>query len=141
MKHTVSTYDGRQTVIYTIEQLKRLSSLRNFISSPMPIVLKLPELTPEEQIRWQIRLNRQSLQCGCPEGMFTIFLVEAIYVAYLLVGHSAITIWGSVGIGLGLAFVAGLVGKGTGLLRAQLIYRSMTRHILAEANSRRILVQ
>jgi hypothetical protein len=141
VKHTASTYDGRQTVIYTNEQLKRLSSLRNFISNPMPIVLKLPELTPEERIRWQIRLNRQSLQCGCHEGAFAIFLAEAIYVAYLLAGHSAITIWGSVGIGLGLAFVAGLVGKSVGLLRAQLIYRSMTRQILAVANSRRILVQ
>jgi hypothetical protein len=54
------------------------------------------------------------------EGMFTIFLAEAIYVAYLLIGHSAITIWGSVSIGLGLAFAAGLVGKSIGLLRAQL---------------------
>jgi hypothetical protein len=139
VKYTLSPDDGRQTVIYTIEQFKRLSTLRNLISSPMSIVLKLPELTPEEQIRWQIRLNRQSLQCGCHEGVFASFLAEALYVAYLLLGHSAITIWGSVGIGLGVAFAAGSVGKGMGLLRAHLVYRSMARQMLAVVISRRIL--
>lgn len=86
-----------------------------------PFTLKLHELTPEENVQWEKKLNRLRSDCGCSMGSLFVLVGLTLYAVFLyLVWAKAVHhIWITVGAGVFilLSFAGG--GKAIGILRAR----------------------
>ena len=125
---------ARLVKIRYVTQLEELSEWRMLSRRPTSIILELSDLPREELVRWQILLNQRLSACGCSEGAILLLASTIAYISYLLFTRSQFSSigWNEVGIGFGIIFLASLLGKFLGLIRAQIQLSRLVSKLKAE---------
>ena len=122
---------GPRMVVTEVKQLRALSVWRGVLTGrPVRVALDLTGMSAESLQHWQARLNRYLSSCGCVEGGLSLLSAGGIYGAYVLATATPVS-WRAIGTGVITAVLAGILGKATGVLRAELLLARDRRQLVA----------
>jgi hypothetical protein len=93
----------------------------------------LTSISPDEAIAWKHRLDQYRRDCGCRVGLIVMLSVTVPWIVYSFLSMQGQSWQRSIGTGLLVLFVSGLVGKvlGVGLARIRftLAVRSLRKRV------------
>ena len=124
-----------------ISQLEKITAWRMLtwrVLNPKPPAIKLEfaDIHNEDLAQWQLLINRQLSACGCTEGAILLMVTACGYVIYLIFLREEYTSigWSIIGLGIGISFIAAIIGKLTGLVRSQIQLTRYVRRLKAVMN-------
>lgn len=113
-----------------LAELARVPLYASLAPEP-PLALVLPELDRVESQRWEVRLNREWVACGCRSGEIAAVIAIAGYALAALVGMApeVASLWGHVGRVTLAALIAAAAGKVVGRHRSLVQFRRLVRQL------------
>lgn len=118
--------------ITSLAELRRVTHApvwSSFVHTDAP-TLRLERATDAELRDWQRRLDRYLYACGCTSGAIALIAAVAVVAAIQFVaGVDFGSVLRTVGVWVGVALVAALVGKTAGLAWAQVQRRRLYAEI------------
>jgi hypothetical protein len=106
-------------IVMDVSDLQKLVSLSIIMLASVSVNLQIEGMRTEDILRWQTKINRQLMACGCKEGGLFMAVTLVGYIGYLSLYPANLAAWEECTIGLGIAVATGAVGKLLGLLRAR----------------------
>lgn len=113
------------------EDLEAVAKSRNLLFPGLSFRLEVPDLTEAERARWERRINRYSSVCGCKSSAWFLTIAVIGYLGFLLLAPDTMVPqgWSRLSWGVGVVFIAGLIGKLIGLLAGSILLRRTLRSL------------
>jgi hypothetical protein len=122
------------TVIYDLNDLYALQETYKFSFFPVKsgLKLKLGQLTEPENTKWQHKLLRHYLACGCKEGAATaiFFLMTYWLITIFSYGLNTILKWEIWLISFICLFAGAVIGKIIGMVYSRYVFKKNLRELL-----------
>lgn len=121
-------------IIYNLNDLYALQETNEFSFFPLKssIELKLGQLTETENTKWEHKLLRHYLACGCKEGAAAAILFFMAYwlITIFIYGLNNIIRWDTWVLSFICLFTGAVIGKAIGILYSRYVFKKNLRELL-----------